>query len=78
MASGTDAIVVELAVTGVPVPPVASYTIGFDLPDNLKLTSAVDGNGTILHCSVRCPLLMTRQQSHPQCWLVLRLPQQKM
>ena len=45
MASGTDAIVVELAVTGVPLPPVASYTIGFDLPDNLKLTSAVDGNG---------------------------------
>ena len=45
MASGTDAIVVELEVTGVPLPPVASYTIGFDYPDFLTLSSAVDGNG---------------------------------
>ena len=47
MALGTDAIVVELAVTGVPVlPVVASYTIGFDYPtDLLTLSSAVDGNG---------------------------------
>ena len=45
MAEGTDAIVVELEVTGVTLPPVASYTIGFDYPDYLTLSSAVDGNG---------------------------------
>ena len=50
MASGTDAIVVELEVTGVPVlPPVQSYIVNFDLSNApVTLTSATNGAGDVL------------------------------